>query len=98
LPIPTLLSKRSENMPCWMGRLWLWRRSLRHGYVVIDPKDVKGSEKFVSTIRGVFRHGRTVDLQQISKPDLIVEGSVAVNQQDIGLEKDMDTAAQKYGL
>lgn len=47
---------------------------------------------------GVFRHGRTVDLQQISKPDLIVEGSVAVNQQDIGLEKDVDTAAQKYGL
>lgn len=98
MPIPTLLSKRSENMPCWMGRFWLWRRSLRHGYVVIDPKDVKGSEKFVSTIRGVFRYGGTVDLQQISKPDLIVEGSVAVDQQDIGLGKDMDTAAQKYGL
>ena len=65
---------------------------------MIDPKDVEGSEKFVSTIRGVFRHGKTVDLQEISKPDLIVEGSVAVDQQDIGLEKDTDTAAQKYGL
>lgn len=80
------------------GKTLVMASGLRHGYVVIDPKDVKGSEKFVSTIRGAFRHGRTVDLQQISKPDLIVEGPVTVDQQDIDLEKDVDTAAQKYGL
>lgn len=60
---------------------------LRHGYIVIDPKDVKGSEKFASTIRGVFRHGKTVDLQQVPKPDLIVEGWVAVDQQGHKLGK-----------
>ena len=52
---------------------------LKHGYVVVNPKDVKGMENFASTIRGAFRSGKTVNAQEIPKPDLIVEGSVAVD-------------------
>jgi len=52
---------------------------LKHGYVVVDPKDVKGVENFASTIRGAFKYGKTITTQEIPKPDLIVEGSVAVD-------------------
>ena len=52
---------------------------LKHGYVVVHPKDVKDMENFASTIRGAFKYGRIVKAQEIPKPDLIVEGSVAVD-------------------
>lgn len=52
---------------------------LKHGYVVVNPKDVKGLENFTSTIRGAFKYGKTVNSQEIPKPDLIIEGSVAVD-------------------
>jgi len=52
---------------------------LEHGYVVVDPKKVRGVENRASTIRGVFRYGRIVEARSIPKPDLIVEGSVAVD-------------------
>jgi 5-formyltetrahydrofolate cyclo-ligase len=52
---------------------------LRHGYVTVDPTKVKGSESHASTIRGAFSLGKTVDLKEMPKPNLIVEGSVAVD-------------------
>jgi 5-formyltetrahydrofolate cyclo-ligase len=52
---------------------------LKHGCVVVDPKDVRGLENLASTIRGAFKYGKTVDFQKIPKPDLIIEGSVAVD-------------------
>jgi len=52
---------------------------LKHGYVIVDPKDVKGEEGFASTIRGAFKYGKAVTPREISKPDLIIEGSVAVD-------------------
>jgi 5-formyltetrahydrofolate cyclo-ligase len=52
---------------------------LKRGYVVVDSKDVKSVENFASTIRGAFKHGMTVNASEIPKPDLIVEGSVAVD-------------------
>jgi len=60
---------------------------LKHGYVVVDPKDVKGVEGFASTIRGAFKCGRIVQTEEIPKPDLIVEGSVAVDVQGHRLGK-----------
>jgi 5-formyltetrahydrofolate cyclo-ligase len=60
---------------------------LKHGYVVVDPKDVKGIENFASTIRGAFKYGKTVNAQEIPKPDLIVEGSVAVDMRGYRLGK-----------
>jgi 5-formyltetrahydrofolate cyclo-ligase len=60
---------------------------LKHGYVVVDPKDVKGLENLASTIRGAFKYGKIVSAQEIPKPDLIVEGSVAVDTQGNRLGK-----------
>lgn len=60
---------------------------LKHGYVLVDPKDVKGVEGFASTIRGVFKYGKMVHVHEIPKPDLIVEGSVAVDVQGHRLGK-----------
>jgi len=52
---------------------------LKHGYLIVDPERVKGVEGFASTIKGAFKHGKVVEAREISKPDLIVEGSVAVD-------------------
>jgi len=52
---------------------------LKHGYIVVDPAKVRGSESYASTIRGAFSLGKIVDLQEMPRPDLIVEGSVAVD-------------------
>jgi 5-formyltetrahydrofolate cyclo-ligase len=52
---------------------------LKHGYVVINPRDVRGLEKYASTIRGAFKHGKIINAEEIPKPNLIVEGSVAVD-------------------
>jgi 5-formyltetrahydrofolate cyclo-ligase len=60
---------------------------LKHGYFFVDPKDVKGVENFASTIRGVFKYGRVVGAHDIPKPDLIVEGSVAVDMRGYRLGK-----------
>jgi 5-formyltetrahydrofolate cyclo-ligase len=60
---------------------------LRKGYVVVNPKNVKGFESFASTIKGAFKYGKTVGIQEIMKPDLTVEGSVAVDIQGHRLGK-----------
>lgn len=60
---------------------------LKHGFVVINPRDVKGVEGFASTIRGAFQYGRMISVQDIPRPDLIVEGSVAVDMQGHRLGK-----------
>lgn len=51
---------------------------LRHGYLLIDPKNVKNKEKSASTIKGAFKFGKQVE--EFPKPDLIIEGSVAVDR------------------
>lgn len=60
---------------------------LKHGYVVVNPAAVRGLEDFASTIRGAFKYGKTVSVQEIPKPGLIVEGSVAVDNQGNRLGK-----------
>jgi len=60
---------------------------LKHGFIMIDPIKVKGSESLASTIRGAFNLGKSVGLQEMPKPDLIVEGSVAVDLQGNRLGK-----------
>jgi 5-formyltetrahydrofolate cyclo-ligase len=60
---------------------------LRSGYIVIDPKDVKGVESSASTIKGAFKYGKAVGAQEIQKLGLIIEGSVAVDKQGHRLGK-----------
>ncbi len=50
---------------------------LKKGFVLIKPEKVKGKERFASTIKGAMKLG--IVTQGFPKPDLIVEGSVAVD-------------------
>ncbi|PMB74539.1 5-formyltetrahydrofolate cyclo-ligase [Candidatus Bathyarchaeota archaeon] len=50
---------------------------LKKGFILIDPANVRGKERLASTIKGAFKFG--VETQSFPKPDLIVEGSVAVD-------------------
>jgi len=50
---------------------------LKKGFILINPAGVKGKERIASTIKGAFKFG--LQVQDFPKPDLIVEGSVAVD-------------------
>ncbi len=50
---------------------------LKKGFMLIDPAKVKGKERFASTIKGAFKFG--LEVQDFPKPDIVVEGSVAVD-------------------
>ena len=51
---------------------------LKKGFILINPADVKGKEHLASTIKGAFKFG--IELQDFLRPDIIIEGSVAVDQ------------------
>jgi len=51
---------------------------LKKGFILIEPEKVKGRENFASTIKGAMKLG--VVTQSFPKPDLVVEGSVAVDR------------------
>ncbi|MEM3941496.1 MAG: 5-formyltetrahydrofolate cyclo-ligase, partial [Candidatus Bathyarchaeia archaeon] len=58
---------------------------LKHGFILVLPHHVKGKERLASTIRGAFKFGTpTIN---IPKPEIIVEGSVAVDLQGRRLGK-----------
>jgi len=50
---------------------------LKRGFILVKSADVKGREHFASSIKGAFKFG--VDVRDFPKPDLVVEGSVAVD-------------------
>lgn len=50
---------------------------LKHGFLQIDPQEVKGREVFASSIKGTFKYGEPVE--NMAKPDLIITGCVAVD-------------------
>ncbi|MEM3672920.1 MAG: 5-formyltetrahydrofolate cyclo-ligase [Candidatus Bathyarchaeia archaeon] len=52
---------------------------LERGFILLNPTAVKGEESFASTIKGAFKLGRTINAEEMPKPALIVEGSVAVD-------------------
>ncbi|NOZ58854.1 MAG: 5-formyltetrahydrofolate cyclo-ligase [Euryarchaeota archaeon] len=51
---------------------------LRRGYLKIDPAEVRGREAVASSIKGAFRYGRRVGLDELESIDLVVTGCVAV--------------------
>ncbi len=51
---------------------------LKHGFLVIAPETTAGKERFASTIKGAFKFGK--ETANFPKPDLIVTGSVAVDE------------------
>jgi 5-formyltetrahydrofolate cyclo-ligase len=50
---------------------------LKKGIILINPAEAKRKERFASTIKGAFKFG--LEVQDFPKPDLVVEGSVAVD-------------------
>lgn len=58
---------------------------LQRGFLLIEPARVHGKERYASTIKGAFKFG--LEVQNFPKPDLIVEGSVAVDMQGHRLGK-----------
>ncbi len=59
---------------------------LKKGFILINPADVRGKEHSSSTIKGAFKYG--VEVRDFPKPDLIVQGSVAVDMYGHRLGKD----------
>jgi len=51
---------------------------LKHGFLVIAPETTIGKERYASTIKGAFKYGK--ETTDFPKPDLIVTGSVAVDE------------------
>jgi 5-formyltetrahydrofolate cyclo-ligase len=60
---------------------------LQQGYVVVHPDDVKCSAASASTITGAFKHGKIVGEEEIPRPDLVIEGAVAVDMRGNRLGK-----------
>jgi 5-formyltetrahydrofolate cyclo-ligase len=50
---------------------------LKRGFIIIEPSRVHGKEHLASTIKGAFKFG--IQVQDFPKPDLVIEGSVAVD-------------------
>ena len=50
---------------------------LKKGFILISSANVRGEERFASTIKGAFKFG--VKVHEFPKPDMVVEGSVAVD-------------------
>lgn len=60
---------------------------LKRGYVKIEPKDVKGKEIAASSIKGAFKHGRVISLDDVGRVDLIITGCVAASAKGTRLGK-----------
>ncbi|MCX8177918.1 MAG: 5-formyltetrahydrofolate cyclo-ligase [Candidatus Bathyarchaeota archaeon] len=52
---------------------------LKRDFIILNPARTIGMEHFASTIKGAFQLGAVAKLEDIPRPDLIVEGSVAVD-------------------
>lgn len=52
---------------------------LKHGFLQIDPQEVKGREEFASSIKGAFKYSEPAEAEEMPQPDLIITGCVAVD-------------------
>jgi len=72
---------------------------LREGFLVLDPKTVRGVDiGEASTIGGTFRYGRPCGIEGLSRVDLIVAGSVAVSRGGARVGKGGGYSEIEYGI
>ncbi len=72
---------------------------LRQGFLLLDPRRMPGGETwYASSIRGAFRYGRLVELDELPSIDLVVTGCVAVDRRGHRLGKGGGYADLEYGL
>jgi len=67
-------------------------------FIELDPKKLKGREEEASTIKGAFRYGNLISPDEMRKVDLIVAGSVAVNQDGARIGKGGGYSDLEYAL
>jgi len=76
---PDSAQKKVREFALMDGKLLIMASpKLKDGYLLLDPNNVKGNEKAASTINGAFKFGKRI--QKFPKVDLMVEGSVAVDE------------------
>ncbi|HDJ51305.1 MAG TPA: 5-formyltetrahydrofolate cyclo-ligase [Thermoprotei archaeon] len=72
---------------------------LRKGFLLLDPKRIpRGDYNYASTIKGAFKYGRTVPLNNIPRVDLIVTGSVLVDLYGNRIGKGGGYGDLEYGI
>lgn len=69
---------------------------LKHGFLVIAPERAAGKERFASTIKGAFKFGK--ETADFPRPDLIVTGSVAVDENGNRLGKGRGYGDREIGM
>ncbi len=67
-------------------------------FLELDPKKLRGREDQASSIKGAFRYGRLVDPGEMRNVDLMVAGSVAVNQEGARVGKGGGYSDLEYGI
>jgi len=67
-------------------------------FLELDPKRVKGREDEASSIKGAFKYGRLVLPHEMRRVDLIVAGSVGVNQEGARVGKGGGYSDLEYAL
>ncbi len=72
---------------------------LKRGFMVLDPEEIpKNTFRKASTIRGAFKYGKLAGLEDLSKIDLIVAGSVAVSSDGSRVGKGGGYSEIEYGI
>ena len=71
---------------------------IKKGFILIKPEWVKGRESYAATIKGAFKYGRLIGLDEIPFIDFIVEGSVAVSYDCGRLGKGEGYAELEYAI
>jgi len=72
---------------------------LEREFLVVDPTTVpKGVFRRAATIRGVFKFGRSIDIDDLPRVDLVVCGSVAVSRNGSRVGKGGGYSEIEYGI
>lgn len=86
----TLLSERLLVMPT---------PRLRKGFLLLDPRETPRSALGkASTIRGAFKYGRSIGIDDLPGVDLVVAGSVAVSSDGGRIGKGGGYSEIEYGI
>ena len=70
---------------------------IKKGFLLLDPNSIRNLS-FASTIKGAFRSGRIVEVEELPHIDFIVEGSVAVSPDGMRLGKGEGYAELEYAI
>ncbi len=70
---------------------------IKKGFLLLNPESIR-NYAFASTIKGAFRLGRIIEVEDLPHIDFIVEGSVAVSPDGMRLGKGEGYAELEYAI